>query len=151
MKEWFKYEYGYVNVDDECLYLTNSGNWEEARKAEESKENSGSGNLIYAVALFGIAALIVIWLLSISTVVGTSLLALLAYGFYSWFNYLKTGVGASIKIPKAKLLNVEADNQDLIIKFLNGKDRVSFHRLIKVDPKGHEIMDGLQQNISKQS
>ncbi|WP_196889864.1 hypothetical protein [Aureivirga sp. CE67] len=35
MKEWFKYELGYVNIDSENIYLTGSGNWSETKNLEE--------------------------------------------------------------------------------------------------------------------
>ncbi len=37
MKHYFKYNNGYINVDDENLYITSSGNWSEARKLTEKK------------------------------------------------------------------------------------------------------------------
>ena len=35
MKEWFKYEYVYVNIDTESIYFTNSGNWSETKNLKE--------------------------------------------------------------------------------------------------------------------
>ncbi|MFI5151099.1 MAG: hypothetical protein ACHQRM_15295 [Bacteroidia bacterium] len=35
MKEFFPYEYGYLLIDDEYCYLTNTGNWSEARALKE--------------------------------------------------------------------------------------------------------------------
>ena len=35
MKQWFKYEFGFVNLDSENFYLTNSGNWSETENLKE--------------------------------------------------------------------------------------------------------------------
>lgn len=44
MKEWFKYEFGYVNIDSENLYLTNSGNWSETRDLPEKTKQASNKN-----------------------------------------------------------------------------------------------------------
>ena len=35
MKAWFGYNTGFVNIDDNHVYLTNSGNWSEIADLEE--------------------------------------------------------------------------------------------------------------------
>ena len=44
MKEWFKYEFGYVNVDSENLFLTNSGNWGETISLTEKTKKTANQN-----------------------------------------------------------------------------------------------------------
>lgn len=34
MKNHFKHQFGYINIDDEYLYFTKSGNWVEAKKLD---------------------------------------------------------------------------------------------------------------------
>ena len=38
MKHWFKYEFGYVNIDSEYLYFTNTGNWSEVQEIKEKSK-----------------------------------------------------------------------------------------------------------------
>ncbi len=46
MKKWFKYRFGYVNIDDENFYLTNSGNWSETIDMnEKTKKTEKKGSL----------------------------------------------------------------------------------------------------------
>jgi hypothetical protein len=35
VKEWFTHEYGFVNIDTENIYFTNTGNWSETKDLEE--------------------------------------------------------------------------------------------------------------------
>ena len=44
MKEWFKYEFGYVNIDSENLYLTNTGNWSETKTLTEKTKKVANQN-----------------------------------------------------------------------------------------------------------
>ena len=36
MKHYFKYSSGYINIDEENLYLTKTGNWQEVKDIKES-------------------------------------------------------------------------------------------------------------------
>ena len=35
MKEWFKYRFGYINIDSEFIYLTKNGVWSETNNLNE--------------------------------------------------------------------------------------------------------------------
>lgn len=35
IKTFYRYEFGFINLDSNNLYLTSSGNWSEAKKLEE--------------------------------------------------------------------------------------------------------------------
>jgi methionyl-tRNA synthetase len=60
MKTWFKYEYGYVNLDSDTLYLTNSGNWSEtttlSEKTKEITQKNDTKNYKYVSFLVSIIA-----------------------------------------------------------------------------------------------
>ena len=52
MKEYFKYANGFVNLNDENLFLTNSGNWSETsdlleKSPKSIRQNNFKGFKIY--------------------------------------------------------------------------------------------------------
>ena len=105
MKEWFKYEFGYVNIDSENLFLTNSGNWSETINLDEktkkinAKNDTKSSSIIgFIIIVFGIFAYL-IYKSFISGGVGLTLLLLTIGGGYKLYQYLKTEIGAKFKIP----------------------------------------------------
>ena len=66
MKEFFKYANGYVNINDENLFLTNSGNWSETKEINEKsaktiRQNNVKGFKFY-VFLFIIIVLFFVFL-----------------------------------------------------------------------------------------
>ena len=71
MREYFKYKKGFVNIDDENLYLTNSGNWQEARNLQEKSSKTIRANrnkknkfTLYFYILLGIGVLLLFYQLS---------------------------------------------------------------------------------------
>ena len=44
MKDFFKYEKGYINIDGTYLYLTQTGNWSEIDSINEKSAKSKSIN-----------------------------------------------------------------------------------------------------------
>lgn len=146
MKEYFKYANGYININDENLFLTNSGNWSETHDLMEKspksiRKNKFKGFKIY-IYLFVVACLIILVLSkskSGSVPVGIILLGLAA------FTYMKRETGKQYKIPISKIQNIEfSENQTKII-FLNQANAEDFEILNKVDNKGIEILNVIKK------
>jgi hypothetical protein len=38
-KLYFEYAFGYVNIDEECIYFTATGNWDEVRKLKGNRHD----------------------------------------------------------------------------------------------------------------
>lgn len=62
MKHFFKYKFGYINIDEETLYLTKTGNWQEVKDIvarndnKEGKKPSILAQIFsYILVLFNIA------------------------------------------------------------------------------------------------
>jgi len=118
MKTWFKHKYGYVNIDDEYIYFTSSGNWSETstltEKSISQAQNPRLSNFIFY--FLGIGT-IMFFLLSnsksIPIIVGFSILA------YKAYEYLKSDLGPQYKIKKSNVVSVDHDPNETIVKFLN--------------------------------
>lgn len=147
MKEWFKYEFGYVNINDKNIYLTNSGNWSETKDlTEKTKEvttkndNKRSRMLGFFIAVI----MLIIYLIYEGTVngkVGVGLIIITVGGGYKVYQYLKTEIGFKFKIPFSKISEIKRNGSNAEIIFLNGEGNDDRYLLQRIDEKGISIID----------
>ena len=150
MKEWFKYEYGYVNVDSKNLFLTNSGNWSETKKLTEKTKNiskkndrkssSINGFIIFVFSLFAF----MIYKNFINGKLGLALIFFTIGGGYKFYQYLKTEIGAKFKIPLEKIIELNILEKSAEIKFIDGEGLAENYLLNNIDEKGKKIMYSLK-------
>ena len=147
IKDWFRYEFGYVNIDAENIYLTNSGNWSETKLlAEKNKHNikksqrkafSKKTFLYVSVLLFGL-----LLLLNFSNIhSGVLLPILLVFGGYYLYQDYKPELGLSFLIPLKKLITIEINNEEVVLHFTNADGEHDYIELKKVTPQGILILE----------
>ena len=153
MKEWFTYEFGYVNIDSENLYLTNSGNWSETNDLMEktkqvaSKNDTRSSSILgFIILIVGLLAFLVVKNL-ISGKVGLTLLVVAIAGGYKLYDYLRSEIGAKFKIPLTKISEIRENGSSIEIIFTNGEGNVDSYKLLRVEEKGIMIMGSLEEYI----
>lgn len=159
MKHYFKYGSGYVNIDEENLYLTNSGNWQETRELKEKSRATIAENdrrigkmkgFVYTV--FGAIAVLIYSMvenktISISIFIGMGVLA------YQVLQYFKSDFGSRYKIPLAKIEAVERHDKGLKIIFRNENNEPDFEKIDNVEAGGFQVLTELNfiSEISHQS
>lgn len=150
MKQYFKYSSGYVNIDAENLFLTNSGNWQETRElGEKSKatiaQNEGRINKMqgFVYAVFGGIGLF-LWQMIEDKKVSIGIIIALCALAYKVFEYFKSDFGKRYKIPLAKIHSIDNYDKDgLKIYFLNAANEDDFEIIEKVEDKGFKILGNL--------
>ncbi|AXG68945.1 hypothetical protein KORDIASMS9_01164 [Kordia sp. SMS9] len=155
MKDWFKYKYGFVNIDSENLYFTNTGNWSEVKDLKEKgiqKQDSFRQFRMRFIPfiLVGIAVVLAFFMLfkvdpTIKyTVVGSVLvLALTSY------TYLKTEIGEKFKLPISKIETIDIRGETATVTFQDGNENVSVYMLEKLDRKGMNLLEEVVNQLSK--
>lgn len=153
MKHYFKYGNGYINIDDENLYLTNSGNWLETKDLIEKSKVSRQYNLkrisekqnywftfyIMLMGFFGFSTETKLWL-PIAVISGLLLFLL--------FNYFKRDFGFQYKIPLSKIEAIELyEKNALKISFKNLTNEPDFEIIKNVEEKGIEFLISLNTQI----
>ena len=146
MKEWFKYEFGYVNIDSENLFLTNSGNWSETKNLPEKtktisdkNDNKSSSIIGFIIIVFCVFAFM-IYKSFISGKIGLTLIFLTIGGGYRFYLYLKTEIGAKFRIPIEKITEIDILEKSVEIKFFDGEGLKANYLLNNIDEKGKNIM-----------
>ncbi len=142
MKDWFKYKYGFVNIDSENIYFTNSGNWSEVDGLEEKilKTKLASmgrkAKILVFLVLVGILFTFLVTKnissgrFSLLLIIGLPVLAYYAY------EYLKVEMGSKYLIPLINLTKIEIEERSIHIYFLNGNNKEDYEMLEGVDEKG---------------
>ena len=154
MKEFFKYKFGYVNIDDQNIYLTNSGNWSECRKLQEKSYRTGIktvGKRLKIGVLILIVCVIVIGNIVFSIQSGsfkllpiiTSILA--AFGLYKIF---MRDLGSQYLIPIKNIIALKIRDQNLTINFRDHKNRIQTKPLTEVENFKWESLDQLRSAIN---
>jgi hypothetical protein len=150
MKEYFKYARGFVNINDENLFLTNSGNWSETHELLEKssksiKQNNFKGFKIY-IFLFVIACLIVLILLKSKK--GSIPFGIILLGLGA-FAYMKRETGKRYKIPISKIISITIIENAAKIIFFNENNNEDFEEIYGMDAKGLGVLKELNHVISR--
>ena len=165
-KQYFKYGTGYVNIDSENLYLTNSGNWQEAlelkEKSPKTKRQNNSriaGNNLFLFIVFGGLTLGAFYMLNkasdfnildFSTVGATvKRLGLLAAIGFVIYKYFAPELGKRYRIPMSKIESVEYWERGVRINFRNEANEPDRENIDDVETKGFDILQKL--NLLPQS
>jgi phage-related protein len=59
------------------------------------------------------------------------------------YNYLKTEIGPSFKIPLAKITDITIEDTTVELLFLNNENTIEFHKLKKVDQTGIDVLKSI--------
>ena len=151
MKHYFKYDSGYVNINDENLFLTSSGNWQETHDLEEKSRATIAQNerrinrmksFVYVV--FGGAGIGIYKILNNKEASIGITVVLIAMAYYV-LQYYKSDFGKRYKIPLGKIEGIERhERQGLKINFRNVNNEPDFEVIENVDPKGFNIMEEIK-------
>ena len=149
MKQWFKHEYGFVNIDVENLYFTNTGNWSETKDLKEKgiqQQNSFRQFRMKIIPFVIIAVVVFLLIFPIdSGKVKFSLIAGLVVLAISTRNYLKRETSEKFKLPLFKIKNIKLNGETATITFQDGEGKSTEQTLEKLDREGIQLLETLQK------
>ncbi|MFL9843902.1 hypothetical protein [Flavobacterium rhizosphaerae] len=149
MKHYFKYNDGYINIDEENLYLTNTGNWQETKELLEKTSQTAAKNrkkinnkksffIIFYIAVLAFIS----YFVDIERFLYTA--AILGVGLFFLFTYFRKDFGVQYKIPLSKIERIEALQDNVLkITFKNAFDNSDIEILKGIDKKGSIFLLGL--------
>ena len=147
MREFFKYQYGYVNVDDKNIYFTNGGNWTEVTKLTERTQKNKTNNkwrrnrmqAMYALILLAVFIFFLSRLVTSEPSAAMFIeIPLVVFGIYKYF---QTELGPTFLIPRNKIKSIKKEDENLSISFLNGDDEVDNVTIVKPEYKAFSIFE----------
>lgn len=152
MKEWFKYKYGFVNIDTENLYFTNTGNWSETKDLKEKgiqKQNSFRQYRMKIIPfiLILIAVFLLIFRSDNNDIRFSFIFGILALAFGA-YKYLKTEIGEKFKLPISKIETITFVGETATITFQDGEGKSTTQQLERLDQKGIKLLQEITQLVS---
>lgn len=150
MKHFFKYEKGFININDENLFLTKSGNWSEVDLLLEKSTKSKSQNSKKKIRTYSFYAMLLSFslLLFFNLNNGKSGKMMLPLGIVllllSAYNYIRAGSGNQYKIPLSKINKMEYSFNSLKIYFMNLNGKEDFEKIENIEEKGVQILKDLK-------
>lgn len=148
MKEYFKYANGYVNINDENLFLTNSGNWSETHDLLEKSPKSIRKNDFKSLKIYSLPFIIVcLGLLLYSKLDNVFIPFAFSGSCFGAYLYLIRETGKRYKIPISKIISFNISNDTVKIVFKNANDVDDFEEIFKVEKKGLSILEELRNKI----
>ncbi len=152
MKEYFKYKFGYVNIDDENLYFTSTGNWSETKNMKEKglqKQKSFkkiSIKVFFSILVLAIT-LIILKHLNSGEIGSFSIIGLPIVGGYLAYKYLRTELGSQFKLPIAKINSIEILDSNIDFVFIDANGNTKTYQVEAADEKGIEIITKIKASI----
>lgn len=149
MKHFFKYEKGFININEENLFLTKSGNWSEIELLLEKSSKSKSQNSKKKIRTYSFYAMLLSFslLLFFNLNNGKSGKMMLPLGIVllllSAYNYIRAGSGNQYKIPLSKINKMEYSFNSLKIYFMNLDGKEDFEKIENIEEKGVQILKEL--------
>jgi len=151
MKHYFKYSSGYVNIDAENLFLTNSGNWQETRELEEKSKRTKRQNSLriarmnlFIYITFGIIVFIIYKSVSRDKPYFNAIFGLPVAAYFV-NRYFTTEMGKRYKIPFSKIQSIERyDNDGIKVIFLNAFYEPNFEIVEKIEAIGFKVLGELR-------
>lgn len=151
MKKWFKHKHGYLNLDDDNLYFTKSGNWTEISKLKEKNTETWKTNSLMQKIIFiswnVINGGVLIWM-TISSILsgnwGTTLWVLILLVAYNVYVFLTYDIYSVFRIPYEKIKKIELENNQVTVTFTDFEGSETVYKLKKLNSEALEIMNGIQ-------
>jgi len=145
---WCAYESGYINWDEENLYLSKTGVWSDVFELPEKTDANTNKGGIWRV-VFPVLALVGVWLLlrelippektKIAFVKYLPLIAgtiVLLYRFVPVFRYMQKEAGNSIRVPFTQVQWIHIEGNNATLNFTNADGSADDEHLTRVDAKG---------------
>ena len=122
MKNYFKHQFGYINIDDKKLYFTKSGNWTEVNDIGEYHEigNKGMPVDVYTIGIFSALVFILAFYIFLPSfdLTELALASLLPLGLKAYHLFLVRYSPQNCAVPRERLLGLESKNPfEIVVTF----------------------------------
>ena len=150
MKSWFAYEYGYINVDRDNVYFTNTGNGSELRRLKEIPFGQNISNRLDPYTFIGIISVPTFYFMIDLDYTFRSVLILSAIftAIYFAYQYLKREKEVSMWIPMDRLTNIDIELDFVEVSYLNVHGKIKSIELDKVEKDGIKFWSQLRESLN---
>lgn len=136
MKEWFKYRFGYINIDSEFIYLTKNGVWSETNNLNEIRTKKYDSLVL-------ISLVILVYFFIIIFLGNYFLVIFILLGLYAQLEYFTTGYD-KFKIRINKISTIKVIGKNVEIAFLDGNNLSANYIIRGCDKKGIHLFSNFE-------
>lgn len=157
-KHYFKHRYGYIHIDEDNLYFTDSGNWSEARRLKEKPGRKPANEVKWWNRVLGYVLIAILIGLSVFMFydILTSEIKLGSICFTGFitcllgYKQIMEKYGPRIRIPREKITSITLlDNGVLEVQFLDDRNDKAV-QLIKLKREVFREMEEHLQFVTNQ-
>lgn len=150
----FKRKYGYVNITDNAVYLTSTGNWTEIERISEKSVVSEKKNAWRKarIKLFLYPSLVVMAGIVLAEISHLNLLSIWlltgVVGGIALFKYFSSDLGNVYKIPVDKIVDIQILDEVVTISFLDADRKPSLEEIFELEDEAKEKLLTLSSESS---
>lgn len=155
MKIWFPYKYGYVNIDEENVYFTSSGNWQDAlalkqlAPIEPKKNTFNQAKPIILVLVYGLFSLTAASNFSGSTPAQVIAFGLAVLSTYFLYRKFRRDTGPQFRIPLEGIEKIEFQDDSATVSFIRYKSWKRERLIEDIGEAGIEGLTELNEHLKK--
>ena len=150
---YFKYEYGFVTIDEKFIYFSSTGNGQELKELTEKDKSVNKKHKrteFKTVLFFLLFAVVCFWLLYRQLSNGglsIVFVVLASIGGFQLYHYLRTEIGARFKIPLHKVKDVKMGEQIAFVIFKNASNELEEYKIDNIKDKGQKILSEFKEDL----
>ena len=152
---YFKYEYGFVSIDNNFIYFSSTGNGQELKELTEKDQainKKHKRTKFKTVLFFLLFAVVCFWLLYrqlSNSGLSIVFVVLASIGGFQLYHYLRTEIGARFKIPLHKVQDVKIGEQIAFVIFKNTADELEEYKINNFKDKGQRILTEFKEDLKQ--
>lgn len=155
---WLKHNSGFLNVDEQHIFVTRTGNWSETAGLNEKNhkcfKRKNRISKFTTIAFLALVAAGVIWLMIaeiMNSKAGVFSLISLPVFYFTVHNYIITGYAAAYAIPISKITHMEVGLKSITIDYSDFNSNPVSDTFSGIDQQGIEFLDQLHAYWSEKS
>jgi fatty acid desaturase len=147
---WLKHNTGFLNVDEDNIFVTRTGNWSETAGLKEKNhkgfKRKNRVSKFTTVCFLTLVAVGVIWLMTAGVMNGKlgvfSIISLPVF-YFTVHQYIITGYSAAYLIPISKITHMEVGLKSITIRYSDCNNDPVSDTFSGIDNVGIEFLDEL--------
>lgn len=144
IKTYYRYKFGFININDSNIYFTSTGNWSEIPELTEKKFGKTKRKISKVISVYFFFAVVFLFILfsffrsENNLLLKAGIFLLGVFALIRLKLYFDTETGERFFIPKTKIINVMEEDNTITIVFNT------------LDNKEETVtVDGLEGDVNK--
>jgi hypothetical protein len=149
LKEWFKHKHGFLNIDEEYLYFTHSGNWADAAAQDEFQKALNIKQVIYYIVIIFLVGFSFNFGVKSDNITFFGVLTSIA-GIFLFHQKHHSYRKKTFKVKHASLHTILVEEDSVLIGFNHGKRKSKTIKIKELEAHKMEVLHETVKQIKAQ-